>query len=97
MTFPAIIFGLLVACLIGSVFHFWRGGSLVRLILYLVLSIVGFWAGQIVGDLIGLRFWSVGSINLGACLLSCIIFLGVGYWLSLVKPADAARKGSKRK
>lgn len=94
MTFPALIFGILVAALIGSAFHVWRGGNLGKLVLYLILSEAGFWMAQILGDQIGWRFWSVGVINLGMCVLGSSVFLGVGHWLSLVKPENT--KPSKR-
>lgn len=94
MTFPALVFGILVAALIGCAFHVWRGGNLGKLILYLILSEVGFWTAQILGDQFGWRFWSVGVINLGMCVVGSAVFLGVGYWLSLVKPEE--NKPTKR-
>ena len=46
MTLPAFILGVALSTLIGAAFHFWRGGSLGRLLLYLVLGWVGFWIGH---------------------------------------------------
>ena len=48
MTFPAIIYGIILSTVYGTAFHFWKGGSLNRLFLYVLLSWLGFWAGQLV-------------------------------------------------
>ncbi len=85
MTFPTLIFGLLISSLYGAVFHLWRGGSLWRLILYLILGWMGFWLGQFLADRLGWTFASLGSLHLGMATLFSAIFLFVGYWLSLVE------------
>ena len=85
MTLPSVLFGLLVSTCMGAVFHFWRGGSLGRLILYLILSWSGFWAGHLVGELLGWTFGSIGPLRFGMAVLGGLITLAVGYWLSLVK------------
>jgi hypothetical protein len=85
MTIPAVLFGVFLSTLYGALFHFWRGGDKKRLILYLVLSWVGFWIGQFLGSSMGWSFAEVGPLNLGMATLGSVIFLGVGYWLSLVE------------
>lgn len=85
MTFPAIIFSFFVASLFGSLLHLWRGGGLVRLLLYLVLSWIGFFGGHILAEVLSIRFIEVGTIHLGSGILGCLLFLGLGYWLSLVE------------
>jgi hypothetical protein len=86
MTLPAILFSILISTFIGALFHLWRGGNAGRLLLYLVLSWLGFSTGQILGRVLGWTFWSVGPIHMGMACLVCFIFMGAGYWLSLVKP-----------
>jgi hypothetical protein len=81
MTFPAILFGCLIATLIGSAFHLWQGGNLGKLILYLTLSWLGFWGGQVLFDFLGWSFLSLGSIHLGSNLVICSLTLGLGFWL----------------
>ena len=49
MTFPAFIFGFLLAALCGAAFSFWRAEPVNKLILYLIVGEVGFWAGHFVG------------------------------------------------
>ena len=82
MTFPAIIFSFFVATLLGSLLHLWRGGSLVRLLLYLFLSLIGFFGGHFVGNALSIRFISVGTINMGMGIFGSLVMLGLGYWLS---------------
>lgn len=85
MTLPTILFGFLLACLLGALFHFWRGGSWQRLILYLVLSCLGFAAGHFAGNALGVTWLSVGALRTAAALIGSVVFLLVGYWLSLVQ------------
>lgn len=85
MTLPAFIFGLLIASLYGAAFHLWRGGGLGRLLLYLVLSWIGFWAGHFVAERFGWTFGSVGPLHIGLATIFSLIFLFIGYWLSKVE------------
>lgn len=85
MTFPAVIFGFILAAFYAAAFHFWRGDSLKRLLLYLLLSELGFWAGHFLGAVLGWTFAAVGPLNAGVGTLGSAIFLFVGRWLSLVE------------
>jgi len=82
MTFPAIVFSVFSAFLLGSLLHLWRGGSLTRLVLYLFLSLLGFFIGHFAADMLSVRFMRVGTINLGVGILGSLVMLGLGYWLS---------------
>ena len=83
---PALFLGFLISSLFGALFHLWKDGGPGRLLLYLILSWMGFGAGHFLGGLIDFSFLSYGELNLGAALTGGVLFLGVGYWLSLVKP-----------
>ena len=85
MSLPGILLGFFVSTLFGAAFHLVRGGGLGRLILYLFLSWFGFIAGHLLGNVIGLKFWVVGTLNLGPAILGNLLLLGLGYWLSLVR------------
>jgi hypothetical protein len=89
MNLPALLLGSVLATIYGVAFHVWRGGGLSRLALYIGLSWAGFWLGQFIASKIGFVFISAGQLHIGAATLSSIIFLGIGYWLSLV---DTQRK-----
>jgi len=82
MTFPTIIFGLAIATLIGALFHIWKDGGLGKLILYLVLSWIGFWVGHAIGEKYQISILDVG-------IFVSAIFLLFGHWLSLI---DVQRK-----
>ncbi len=85
MTFPAILFGIVLSTLYGTAFHFWKGGSLNRLVLYVILSWLGFWIGHIVGGALGWTFAAAGPVNAGMATFGSAIFLFVGEWLSRVE------------
>lgn len=85
MTLPAILFGFLVSTFLGAAFHLWKNGGLGRLFLYLVLAWLGFWAGHLLGVILGWTFLSIGPLRFGAALAGGLLFIGVGYWFSLVR------------
>jgi hypothetical protein len=85
MTFPAIVFGFVLSTVYGTAFHFWKGGSLNRLFLYVILSWLGFWIGHLVGGAIHWSFAAAGPINAGMATLGSAVFLFVGEWLSRVE------------
>lgn len=86
MTFPTLLFALLLALLYGALYHLLRGGGFWRLILFLILSILGFAAGHLVGWWRGWFFLPLGSLNLGMSTIGSILVLLVGDWLSRVEP-----------
>jgi len=91
MTIAGVVFGLVVATLLGALLHLWRGGGLGRLVYYILISWFGFWAGHIAGVSLGWNFWNVGPLNLGMAILGNIVVLAIGYWLSLVRSEQKAK------
>jgi hypothetical protein len=85
ITLPALILGCFIATLLGAGLHLLRGGNLGRLLLYIAIAWVGFWIGHAIGEATGWTFGSAGPLHVGMGVLVCLAFLGVGYWLSLVK------------
>lgn len=88
MTAPALVFLLVVAFLVGSLYHFIRGGSGWRLLLYICLSAAGFAAGQWLGWLRGWSLFMLGSMNLGMGAIGALLFLIIGEWLSRIDVND---------
>jgi hypothetical protein len=88
MSIPAVVFGVLVSTLVGAGFHLWKNGGIGRLILYILLAWIGFWAGHFIGQAIGWTFFSVGALRFGAALVGCVVVLGVGYWFSLMRQVN---------
>lgn len=85
MTFPAFILGFLISSVYGAAFHLWRGGNTNRLMLYLFLGWVGFWIGHTLANQFSITIASLGPVRLGYATLGSLVFLGIGYWLSLVE------------
>jgi hypothetical protein len=85
MSVPGIVLGIVISTLIGAAFHVWRGGSLGRMFLYIGLSWLGFWVGQVAASALDWKFGTIGSVHLGMAIAGAIIFVGAGYWLSLVQ------------
>jgi ABC-type Na+ efflux pump permease subunit len=85
MTLPALVFGVLLAALYAAIFHFWKADSLKRLLLYLLLSEVGFWGGHTLASVLNWVFASVGPLHAGLATLGSALFLFVGRWLSQVE------------
>lgn len=88
MTLPSLLFALLIAMLLGSLYHLIRGGGFWRFMLYLGLSILGFAAGHLVGSWQGWMFFPLGSLNLGVSSLGSLIILVIGDWLSRIEPKE---------
>jgi hypothetical protein len=85
MTLPAILFGVVLSSAYGTAFHFWKGGGMKKLILFVALAWAGFWIGHIVGGQIGWSFAAVGPLNTGMATVGSLVFLFVGEWLSRVE------------
>jgi len=88
MTIPAILFGLVVALLAGALFHALRGGSGWRLLLHFGLSALGFMLGQTVSLFFGLILLRFGTIDIGTGVIGSLLILGLGDWLSRIKPSN---------
>jgi hypothetical protein len=85
MNLPAILFGVVLSSAYGTAFHFWKGGSLNKLIYYVILAWLGFWLGNYVGGLIGWNFAAVGPINAGPATIASAVLLFFGEWLGRVE------------
>jgi hypothetical protein len=84
MNTPILLLGFVISTLYGAAFHFWRGGSLKRLLLYLVLSWFGFWLGHLIGGMLNITFWSIGLLHAGMATIGSFLLLLIGYWFSLI-------------
>ena len=85
MTLPSILFGTLLATLFAAIFHLWKGGGFFRLLFFLIISWSSFWIGHIAGDAWDWKLLSLGPLRLGTAILSNLIFLWLGNWLSLIE------------
>ncbi len=81
MTSPAFLFGSLVAAILGALFHIWKGGVPLRILIYMVSAVIGFWVGHFLADLAGIALWEIGPVHFGPSLVCSILFLFLGNWL----------------
>jgi hypothetical protein len=92
MTVPVLVFGILFSTLFGAIFHLITGGSLGRMIMFIIFSWIGFWGGHFLGETLGWTFWSLGTLHMGMATLCSLALLGLGFWLSLLTPKPEAKK-----
>ena len=85
MTVPTLLYALLIALLYGSLYHLLRGGNFWRLVLYLILSVLGFAVGHLIGLWRGWIFVPLGPLNLGISSLGSVLILVIGDWLSRIE------------
>jgi hypothetical protein len=81
MTLPAVALGVVLSTLYGTVFHFWRGGGLRKLAILILLSWIGFWAGQVAGAALNVTIGRVGTLLLGTATAGSILVLVIGNWI----------------
>ncbi len=82
MTFPAFLFGTLLALLYGAVFHLWKDGGPFHLLADLALGWVGFWGGHLLAAFLGWRWDLVGVLHFWVGTAAAVVFLLVGHFLS---------------
>ena len=87
MSIASIVFGIVLSTLYGAGFHLWRGGGAGRLLLFLVVSWVGFWGGQFIADALGWDFDNLGAIHIITASAGSLVLLLLGNWLSHKPPA----------
>jgi uncharacterized membrane protein YeaQ/YmgE (transglycosylase-associated protein family) len=85
VTFPSIIIGFVISTLYGTAFHFWRGDGIGRMLLYIILAWIGFWAGHLLGNFLEITIGNLGPLHLGTATIGAGIALGIGYWLLKVE------------
>jgi hypothetical protein len=88
LTLPVIVFSLVIALLLGALYHAIRGGGGWRLLFFFGLSIFGFIVGHYLGSWLGWNFSLIGSLNLGMAIPGSILFLMGGEWLSRIEVKD---------
>lgn len=84
MNISSYLFGFIIATLLGAIFHIWRDGGIGRLLLYLLLSWFGFFIGHMAANSFGLKFMSVGPVNLAGGIAGSVVLLFLGHWIGQV-------------
>ena len=92
MNLSTYIFGFILATLLGAVFHLWKDGGFWKLVIYILLSWLGFFVGHLVAKNAGFNFMIVGSLHLGGGIIGSIVALFVGHWFSRIESLPGQSK-----
>lgn len=82
MPSPIMTFGFILATLFGAVFHFFLGGDVRRLALFLLSGWIGFTLGQILGVLFEVNIFNIGTLRIVAASFGALVALSVAYLLT---------------
>jgi uncharacterized membrane protein YgaE (UPF0421/DUF939 family) len=85
MTIPSLLFGLIIALLIGALFHTIRGGNGWRLLTYILISCLGFFLTNWFGKSLGWSLYPFGVLDAGLGVVGSVIFLIIGDWLTRIE------------
>jgi hypothetical protein len=94
MTLPGLLLAFLLATAAGLAFHLVRGGSLVRMGVYVLTAWVTFFAGHALAQAFGWTFGRLGSINLLAAAVA--VFVGLAF-VSILTPPEVKRHPQARR
>jgi len=86
MNISSYLFGFILATLLGALFHLWRDGGIIKLLVFLGFSWLGFFVGHLAFSSLGFNFLSVGPVNLAGGIIGSITFLFLGNWITRVQP-----------
>ena len=88
---PALILSILVGVFHASLFILIRGSARGRLPIILAAAILGAWAGDALGDRLGLAFLTIGDFHLLAA--SVVAWVGIGISSEEGRPAASFMRG----
>lgn len=80
-TSPVFILGSTIASLWSAAFHVLFGRRLLELVLFWFVGILGFFLGQLVGEVLGLNWLMLGQIHLLEATAACWASMAVVRWL----------------
>lgn len=78
----SVILGFLLATIIATAFHFWKGKNLSSIILYVVLSYIGFIGGHVFASFLYVTFDLIGALHVFFGSIGSIIAILLGHWLN---------------
>jgi uncharacterized membrane protein YjjP (DUF1212 family) len=78
---PALFFAVLFASTCSVAFYLLKGRGLRDLLIFWVAAVLGFAAGQILGERLDLIPWTIGQVRLVEGTIMAILFLIMTVWL----------------
>ncbi len=88
---PALILAILVGVFHASVYVLIRGSAGGRLPIIVVAAILGAWAGDALGDRLGIQVLSIGDFRLVAASLGAWIGIGISSAMAALGPSRGSR------
>lgn len=82
---PGVLLILFVSMVIGLLVHLWRGGSLLRMIVLVLITLIGFILGHLISQGADSNFLVIGWVQLGWGVVSAILSALIGAWLTEIK------------
>lgn len=86
-TLPSLLLAFVIASLIGLLFFLLFGRGWLRLVVYWLVAVAGFFVGQILATLVSFSLFPIGSVNLIEGTVTCLIALFVTRALWKSEPA----------
>jgi hypothetical protein len=83
-----LVLGFLMSTIYGAAFHLIIGGPPRKLLLYVVVSWLGFAIGHFVGDLLNVEFLKLGAMHLFAASIGSWTALLLAWFFSDRAPVD---------
>ncbi|MEA3407852.1 MAG: hypothetical protein U9R48_07210 [Chloroflexota bacterium] len=80
---PLFLFASTLATFWAAIFHLLLGQSLVDLILYWLIGLLGFAVGQALADVLHLHWFLVGQVHVVEGTLGCWLAMFVARWVKL--------------
>lgn len=74
-TLPALILAFVISSLIGLGFYLVFGHGWLRLVVYWLVAVIGFFVGQIIATLANFSLLPIGAVNLVEATATCLIAL----------------------
>jgi hypothetical membrane protein len=83
---PSIILAVLLGVFHASLYVLIRGSAGGRLPMIVAAAILGAWAGDALGDRLGITFWSIGDFRLVSASAVAWVGIGVSATLAVLGP-----------
>jgi hypothetical protein len=83
---PTVVFGFMLATLLGAAFHLVFGGDARRLALFLLAGWAGFGIGHVAGVLFGINLLNIGTLRVVSATFGAVLALGTTSMLTPKRP-----------
>ncbi len=78
---PALVLSLVLASAYAAGVYLWQGRGLRDLLFFWLAAVIGFAAGQVVGQVLNLVPWTIGQVHVVEATVLAFFFLIMARWL----------------